>query len=268
MDKFGRQTIFEIGKPGQRGRQWSDLHMRFRVHHKPGGRLNTGSFEIYNLPKDVVSLAREKDTLVRFRAGYAIPTLLFQGNPVIKATKEEKEGVDRLLVIEALDGKRKFEETILDICFEDQVTAIEVFEHIEQQLGLPRGVIQISSEIVFSQGLTLTGPADRALDRLARMSDAQWSVTDNVLEVLEKGKTYNTNTVPEYSTESGTLLSVAYKKKGVEAKVLLDGTMRPGRRFTTHQPPNYRAYKARDVVHEGDSGFDDEFTTTIIGRAL
>lgn len=267
--KFGRQCIFTIGKAGQRGRQWSGLHMRFRIHHKPGGKLNTGSFEIYNLPKDVVSLAREKDTLIQFRAGYEVPMLLFQGNPVPKATKEEKDGTDRMLVIEALDGKRAYEKQHLNICFEQQVTALQVFRHIEQVLGLPTGVIDISPDIVFSQGITLTGPPHKVMDRLARMSDAQWAIVDNVLEVLEQGKTIDGNIVPEYSGgESGTLLSLAYKKKGVIAKTLLDGTMRPGRRFVTVYEGKRRAFKARDVVHEGDSGFDDEFTSILTGRAL
>ncbi|MFU8802628.1 MAG: hypothetical protein ACNA8W_02355 [Bradymonadaceae bacterium] len=263
---FGRQIIIEIGEPGGEARRWTELRISGRVEKSPARSPNTCIIEVYNPSPVAIALAQVRGVVVRVLAGHSVPRLLFTGTVNKGGAVLAKQGVDRVLTIEATDGGRRFQEAHVNQTFSRELTAEQVFGILADAMGLPLGAVQVGEDVRFS-GVSVVGPVRDALDDLVRSIGARWSVQDGALQVLTDDEDTG-EAVVVVSAKSGNLIgSPSPTDDGIEFTALLDGRIRPGRRVILESEQYKGTYRAREVQHVFDSGWEDSFYTVVTGRA-
>ena len=264
MTLFGRQVAFAVGTAADKGRLWSDLRIDFKVTHKLGAR-GTAEITVHNIPADVAELARGPDTIVRLFAGYDEAPLIFQGTPVDGSIRLTDEGPERKLKLEAQDGGRALAATHLNLSVSSGQSVRQVADRVIDQLGLPRGTVEVPDELGFPQGFHATGRAEDVMRRLSRATGADWSIQDGAVQVVpDDGDTGRRGVV--FSSADGTLVGRPEPKdKGLQVTGLLRPALRPGDVYRIEGPDTEGFYKARTVKMRG-SRFKQEFYTVALGE--
>jgi hypothetical protein len=246
-------------------RSANTLRVAFRVEMSRESVPNKARIVVWNLAPDSIATLQRPGAVVQLLVGYDIPRLIFQGNPVKNGVRLERQGPDRTLTIEAQDGGAAYQSARVNLTFAPQTTSAQVFAALVAALGLPTGVVVVPP-VVFPSGLTIAGTARDALDTLARATASHWYVRDGVLFYLPADAATPEAAVA-FSAAAGTLIgSPTPSDKGLEVKGLLDPAVRPGRPFVVESAQFRGLYIARDVVFEGDSGYDLPFYVTATGR--
>lgn len=267
MSLWGRQVAVQIGLPGQTGVSISELRVSFDVKHDRTKNPAEAAIDIYNPRRELLAALEDSQTLVRLFAGYSVPRQVFQGNPIKDGVRMVSRGGDRILTIEAKDGLRAYQDTVVDISFATETTLAQVFEAVREALGLPLGVsIELDRTRRFPS-FRYSGPAHVLLDRLAAMSGSDWQIRDGTLVIITEGDATG-EPAPLYSAEAGTLVSspTRREKGAVDVTVLLDNTMRPGRAFRLVSEYVSGDFVAETVRFVGDSGFSSQFYAQITGK--
>jgi hypothetical protein len=264
---FGRQVIIEIGEPGGEARRWTDLRISGRVEKSPARSPNTCILEVYNPSPIAIALAQARGVVVRVLAGHDVPRLLFVGDINRAGAIVEKQGPDRVLTIEATDGGRRFQEGHINQSFGRELTAEQVFGVIADAMNLPLGAVLVGDSVRFG-GVSVVGPVRDALDDLTRSIGARWSIQDGALQVLSEDEDTGEAVVVVSSTTGNLIGSPSPTDEGIEFKALLDGRIRPGRRVVLESEQYQGVYRAIEVQHVFDSGWEDSFHTLVTARPL
>ena len=266
MSLFKRQVFLQIGPAGEVGKSFAGFRIGFTVKMSASSTPNTATLEAYNLNDATLALAQRSDCVVRLLAGYDVPRLLFQGNPVKDGVRKERKGVDNVLTIEASDGGKAYKEARVSVGFATATTLRQVFDAVAVQTGLPSGTIRIPENVSFPHGITLAGNARDVLDRLALASGSQWFVRDGALQFVGVGEDTGEQAIV-FSSAAGNLIGSPTKKDGgVSVKALLAPTLRPGKVFKVESRDLSGFYTATDVEFTGDSGFDSPFYVVAVGK--
>lgn len=268
MRSFGRQVKIEIGEPGGEGRNWTDLRISGRVEKTPAKGPNTAVLEVYNPGPVAVALAQARGVVVRVFAGYDVPRLLFVGSINRHGAQLSRQGPDRILTIEAQDGGRRFQEAHVNTSFAREMTSEQVFGVLAEHLGVPLGAVRVGDDRRFPRGLVLTGPVRSVLDDVAASIGASWSIQDGLLQVLRDDEDTG-EPVVVVSANTGNLIGSPKRTDlGVEVTALLDGRIRPGRRFVVESEQYNGVFRAREVTHIFDNGWESSFYTVATGREI
>lgn len=264
---FGRQVFLQIGTEDSPGKSFRDLRISFRVDMTRAGTPNEATIAIYNVNEDTISLAQRPGAVIRLLAGYDVPRLIFRGSPVANGVRQQKQGPDRVLTIQAQDGGRELAGARVSVSFSTPTTLRQVFDEVAAQLGLPRGTIRLDDDAIsYPNGVALQGTARDILDRIALSTGAHAFVRDGALHLIDADGDTGEQAV-EFSAERGNLVgSPTPKDEGVEVTALLEPSVRPGRPFALRSRRFNGIYVARDVSFIGDSGWDQAFYTVVTGR--
>jgi hypothetical protein len=269
---LGRRVVLEFGTEGAAGKRFTDLRVGFRVDMSRSADPNKGRIVAYNLAAESVSLLQRPRAVVRLLVGYDVPRLIFVGTPIANGVRLERNGPDRVIVIEALDGGRAWQAARVDLSYAPQTSFAQVFADVVAAIGLPTGTVHAPAGLRFSSGLVLAGAARDVLSRLAVMADRHWFVRDGVLHFVEIGGDTG-ETAPLISSRTGNLIgspmpraATKANEAAIEVRALLDPAIRPGRRFQLESEAFNGVYIARDVVFEGDSGYEAPFYVTITAQ--
>jgi hypothetical protein len=268
-----------VGLPGEPGLEFfaspenggSGHSIEFSVDHKLDGKPNKGTIEIYNAPRILLTTAQQTTAIVRLFAGYEVEKLIFSGNPIPRyGAYSELSGGDRVVRITAQDGRRAYQQARIDQTWSIGTPLSQVVTAIGVAMAIP--ITPLPAELStteLSQGITLTGNPREALRDLGRAIGATAFVRDNALYVLPDGDT-TSEPATVFSPATGNALKVVPQKDGIiELTGLLEGSLRPGRRFVIRDHPDYSGtYKARDVSFRGSSGFDTPFDVIATGKAV
>jgi len=262
---FGRTVKLAIGTPGEEGQVWSDVRIDFEVRHRLRKR---GEAEItaYNVPESAAERARKRDAVVRVFAGYdGDAPMVFQGHPVDGSVSLKDDGTDRLLELEAQDGGRALAATHLNLSVAADETVREVADRVIDQLGVPRGTVQVPEGLRFPQGVHATGRASEVLRRLSRASGADWAIQDGAIQIIPDDEDTGRRGVV-FASDDGTLVGTPEQKdKGLEVTGLLRPRLRPGDIYRVEGPDTESFFKARDVKMRG-SRFQSDFYTIALGE--
>lgn len=264
---FGRQVILQLGTEGETGKSFRDLRVGFNVKMSRSSTPNTATIKAYNVNAGTVALLQQPRAVARLLVGYDTPQLIFTGNPVKNGVTLERQGPDRILTIEAADGGRAWQEARVSIAFATETTLRQVYDEVARQMGLPAGTIRVSEDVVFSQGLTLSGPARDVMDRIARSTSSDVFIRDGVLQLVGTGEDTGEQAVV-FSTKTGNLIGAPSRKDaGVEVTALIAPALRPGRKFVVESADINGVFVAGDVEFDGDSGFAQPFYVKTTGKA-
>lgn len=263
---FMRQVIVEFGVPGESARRFTKLRISGEVKKSRGRNANTAAVSIYNPSPDAIAFAQREGTMMRVLAGYEVPRLIFAGDINRGGVELSHDEVDRVLSIEAQDGGRRLREARVDTSFSAEVTAEQVFGTLAKALNVPLGNVRVESDARWPRGLTLSLPARDALDEVCQRLGVRWSIQDGLLQVLPLGEDTGEVAVVVSAANGNLIGSPRPLDKGLEITALLDGRIRPGRRFIVESRDYQGTYIATEVKHTFDSGWDTSFYTVITGR--
>lgn len=267
-EMFGRKVIVEIGEAGGVARRFTNLRIAGRVDKSPKSGPNTATLEIYNPSPDSIAAAQTPRAVVRVLAGHDVPRLLFVGTVIKNGARIEQAGPDRILTVEAMDGGRSYQAAHINESFSRTSTIEQVFGSLAEKLGVQLGAVELGEGVQFPRGLTLTGPARTVLADLATSIGAEWSIQDGALQVLSDSADTG-EAVVLVSSRTGNLIgSPKVGSEGLEITALLDGRLRPGRRLVIESKMFKGVYRAREVQHVFDSGWDSSFHTTVVAKEV
>lgn len=258
MSLFGRQVSLQIGQAGTTGRSITGLSARFRVSMSRSTEPNRATIIVTNLAPTSRALLQEDGCVVQLIAGYDVPRMLFQGNPVKGGVRSERRGPDRITTIEAEDGGREIREAFISVSFATETTLRQVLDEVGSQLGLPEGTIRVDTSYRFPHGVSLQGQVSDVLDRVAQISGAGWFIRDGTLQIVADDEDTG-ETAVVFSVDQGNLIgSPTPTDDGIEIVGLLEPSIRPGRLFQVQSEDYDGVYIADEVEFVGgvrDSAF-------------
>lgn len=265
MILFGRQVFVEFGLPGAPGRQFCDLRIAFSADFSRESTPNKGTVEVYNLAPTSLDLLQTPGIVVRVFAGYDVPRLIAQGNPVPNGVSIERRGPDRVAKAEFQDGGRAYQGARVTVNVATPTTLSAVLNLVAAQVGLPIGAIRPPSgaDVALPHGAQFAGPARDVLDRLGRSLGADWFVRDGALCFVGSGS--DTGETMLVIGPGNLVGSPAPKDKGrIEATALLEPSLRPGRLFQVQSERINGVYVADSVRFQGDN-WATPFYATVTG---
>lgn len=243
-------TTIECGGPG-------GLDIDFTVRKTAKKGPNTASIQLYNPSREeaLYAMFRDREYRVRLFAGYGDNLgLLFEGNPVKNGIEVIRQGPDRILKIEANDCLRKYQTTRVRFKIKGTTTLGEVLDRAVDQIGLPRGVIDVDRSQTLA-GFRASGPVEDVLDRIAGLAGADWTFLNGKLELVKRSGAQE-RTGPLYSTAARNVYGWPSKRKdGISVVTQLDARMSPHRGFLLEMEEGYYngAWRAKDVTHSGST---------------
>lgn len=278
MSLFERITSISFGQAGSPGLALVGLRVSFRVAMSQSGSPNEAKIRVWNPnPATIALLEAGPFPTVILKVGYGqaldptarIPRLIFSGDVVKDGLTVKKEGPDRVVEIEALDGGTALATTRINLTFATPVTLSSVVAAIAAKMALPIGLNIVAPDLVLPNGGVFSGQARDVLDRIAATVGGAWWIADGLFYFAPTA-TAIPREAPLFSTTQGNLIGQPARKDkgGVEVRALLDASLRPGGSFVVESPSVAGAYIASDVIFEGDSGWATPFYVTTVGRPV
>ena len=257
---FGRAWSVQVGQPGQRVSEWSQLRTSFRVTKTTKKEPNKAEIRVYNLSPDSISRAQEKNAIVRLMAGYQIPQTIFLGD--IDSAEVERSRTDTILKIQAQDGGRQYRKATLDKAYAPGTALQEIFDDLFRVLGLPKGAVKVPT-FTYSNAVTINGHIRDTLDRLVASLGLEWFIMDGAIQVFKADATPNRG--PLVSANTGMIGSPQpwtdeKQRTGVEVRSLMLPSIQPSNRFELRSKQFNGFYRADEVEHIGDSHANDWYT--------
>lgn len=217
--QFGRVCRLIVGKDGT-GIEISDLRITFEVKKTSGDKPNTAKIEIYNLNPDNTTRVIEEWQEIQLIAGYkGAERLIFNGQ--IRTAIPKISGPDRILTIESGDGDREVLRGFINKTIEKGCSANDVIDECQKSMFDITTAHRDNIDKTYQRGRVLSGRASDILTSQCNADDAQWSIQNGELLVLQGGNVLP-NAVWLINQETGMLGSPEPTTIGVRVKTLLN----------------------------------------------
>ena len=261
----GSRVYESAGGPGGDG-----LRVTFTVERSTQRQPNTAQIDVYNLGRDA------GETLVRgasvqLVAGYAATAEVIFAGEIIRTVVDRSSPPDSVHSIVCADGLTAWRRSI-STSLRGARPLRDVVREVASSMGLtvrPETLAQISG--TSRRGVVLRGQASEALETVLRSAGYEWSVQDGALQVLRTGAA-TAEVASVLSPDSGLVGSPERLYRSVGTREIADGwrvvslmqpRIRPGRRVRVESRDVIGTFRARRVVHEGDSHEASPWTTTV-----
>ena len=197
----------------------TDLHMSFEVLLRRDSKPNLAKISVYNLSENSRNTLQEDHLGVEFYAGYASsgPEMIFQGTT--SNILSMKDGPDWVTTIYAADGHKEFDTSYFNKAYSAGTPLILIFQEIADVFGLALNIDPLLFDTLsqsLTRGVTFAGKAKKAMDRLAKDYDLDWSVQFGIIEIVPNGQVLSSDPVATLLTfDTGLLDSpeISYEKK-------------------------------------------------------
>lgn len=287
MARFDRVYRLAVGPAGQSGKEISALRITFDVNKDATEEPNQHTIRIYNLADTTKSLIEKPDNRALLYAGYAEedgPLLMAAGAVVDAYTYFD--AADRVTEITVADGFVEIRDTAVSLGYGAGVKASTIIADIARQMGL---VLQFGNDLPdrsWNGGFSHYGPARDALHKVVRGTGLEWSIQNQVLQVIQsRGTTRRTAVVlnadsglighPQRNREGARekarvndkvsgrnvdLLSASQEKDGWTVRSLLLPWLNPGDLVKMESRTIEGFWRADSVRHIGDTHGGDWIT--------
>lgn len=259
---FGRQVRITVGTTEITG-----LRMAFDVKRSLSKEPNTAEVTIYNLNAQHRAALQDKGNQLIVEAGYGKElAVLFRGT--IRTATSVHQGPDWITKVHSGDGEVEYRQKRVVESFKPGTPIKTVVKTVCQRIGLSAGATEQAIDAAtwrggrtqFTQGMTLTGPAERVLTSLLDGAGLEWSIQDGQLQILPLGTALNADLVHLDKT-SGLVGSPEIgekEKKGKKFHVLkvtslLNAKICPGRKLSLDALLVKGNYRVDKVQHAGDT---------------
>lgn len=267
---YDRTVRVVVAPPGGgEGRAWTDLRITFGVKRTKSKKPSPAQIQIYNLTEDSRSYIESDNARVWLYAGYgSAPDLIFGGD--VDEVEIKRTGRDVVTTIKARDGARTYREGFLSVTYDPPLRSSTLLERIAGEMGIGIGFMPAGlEEISYSQGYTIAGPGRDALTEVCSSIGASWSIQDQELQILALGggtteEVFLLQSGYDGTPNTGLVGSPEKTKKGVKARILLNGQVKPGRTVRVNAREIQGWYVVSEADHKGDSGWSGDFYTDLL----
>jgi hypothetical protein len=236
------------------------LRVTFKVEASLAKAVNTAAISVYNLAETTRAKVAVKGIATTLEAGYSgRSSQIFGGK--LEAGKSAREGVDWVTSFQSTDGGQQLRAARINLSFK-KVSATQAFERVAGTLGLGlgnavekmrQGNIRGALE-QFENGIVLSGPSQRELDRLARTFGYDWSVQNGQLQLLGPTDAIEPGDAIVLNSDTGMIGSPESGEKGiVEVRSLLIPQLTPGRVVVLEARRLSGNYRVEKVTFQGDT---------------
>jgi hypothetical protein len=265
---FKRVAVVTVGTI-----QFTSLDFAFRIEKSLKPEPNTCELDIFNLtPEHCAELAElapktGKQAKVgipcKLEAGYEDATsLLWLGD--LRTVQTTIEGPDRRTHLESGDGEKAWQNARLHVSYGAKTAIATVVRSLVRELGLAPGNVnkivnqlKIAGSAMFPSGITISGPASKALLDVARSADMELSVQDGAIQLLDRGKALAGQAL-KLNDETGLLDSPSVDNEGtLSARTLLIKDVRPGTLIELDAEFVKGNFRVERCVYSGDTAGQD-----------
>lgn len=268
---YDRIVTVIAGPPGGEGQLFEGLRISFDTVHSAGRHPNGARITIYNISPDNLALFKPRKNIVQLNVGYGgVPRTLFLGNPVRDGLRYGlNSSADRELQVELADGGAGYAGARVVRTFSGNTPVSSIVDAVQQTTGWALGDIDLPAGLTLPGSTTVIDKAPDILDRVAQMipGGGRWFVRDNALYIKGLTKPTAEAAILLSQTERTLIGTPTPTRKGVQARGLLDATMRPGRRFRVEHELVSGNYYATEVRCSGDA-WGGPFYMDLTGKAL
>jgi hypothetical protein len=272
------------------------LKVTFEITKTLRSSLNTAVIKVYNLSPDNEGKIKGEFTEVLFSVGYQDAALLvFRGQ--IRNVSTYPEGTDRITEINAADGERDSRKSIVNFTLAAGTTTSQLVDKVVESFETTKKGQIVINDKARARGRVVSGMATDVLHAVANDSNANWSIQDGRLDIVEADSTLPTEAIV-IRADTGELESPEVDDKGVKARCLLNPRIRcngkikldnhelklkvikqrerqPGAKAPKKAPKSKHLartdpdglYKVYKVVHKGDTR-GNEWSSEVYAQAL
>jgi hypothetical protein len=210
---------------------------------------------MYNPDPVSIGVIQGTGGMIEVLAGYKpFPSMIFTGSIPDRGIIAEKKGTDRIIVLEAGDGEFSSTTARFDWHYSAGTEVNIVLQQILLQMGLGLGPgSPVLPPRVFTSDTTFFGLASDALNQICSDAGASWSIQDGNVVILLDDSQPTIETAILLTSDSGLIESPSVTDDGVNLKSLLNPGIRPGRILSVLSFASQGFFKARKVVHTGDT---------------
>lgn len=273
---YDRRAILQVGRPPPDNfvqvvpdaLTIDGLRTTFKLTLDDKPEPNNAEIAVWNLSADSRAQLDGKGFRVILAAGYGTNTeQIFSGD--VRRFDHQRIGPDWVTKIEVGDGERAFNHARISESFGAGTAVRDVLRKaIAAMQGDPGNALQKIQGIAgdFVTGYVAHGRAALELTRLLEPQGYTWSVQGGRLQILGPND-YTDEIGPLVSPDTGMIGTPEVgspEKKGqpavLKVRSLLLPRMRPGQRFELRSSAKSGTFKARKVVHTGDTAGSEWYT--------
>lgn len=261
-----RIVQIKVGPPGQAGRLWRDLYVKFDVEQKSGSTPNKATVEFFNLSDDSIRYLESPGLVLQILAGSRSASTLFFGDISRKSVETEWAQPDYKTKITAADGRRIFRQTKFSRSYPAQTTRSQIFSDVLAAMGQRLTYYDPEiQEITYPASTSFCAHARTVLDELFEPDGSVWSIQGDGVQVLAQGRPAQRGAIV-LSSDTGMIGVPKRTSNGVEVKADLNTGISPGAVVIVKSQILSGQYRVTATKHAG-STFGDQWETTAQGVA-
>lgn len=236
------------------------LRVQFKIEASLTPSPNTAEISVYNLAEATRAKVSEQGILTSLEAGYTGQSSeIFLGE--LEAGKSVRNGVNWVTSFQATDKGRNLRQNRINYSVKTTSVA-DAFDRIVAALGVGVGNAkeQIASGNIrgaltsFTNGLVLSGPVKKELDRLTKTFGYDWSIQNGQLQLLGPNDAIEPGDAIVLDSDRGMIGSPESGEKGVvEVRSLLIPQLTPGRVVALSSRQISGFYRVEKVTYTGDT---------------
>lgn len=263
---WGKTWALEVIGTNGATRTYEGMRLAFSAPRKAGSRTVDASVTVWMPDPALVTSIEEGNVTVRVLAGWrdggAIEVA--QGERVRRTVSFTREGADEVLAFRISGGGTAMLGTVISHSWSSVKTS-DAVEYIRQQLGLAADVIQFGTDVEYSRGYVIAGPAANALSDLCASSGSRWSVEAGRLRVVPLTG-YSRVVSDRWTSETGLLQVSGPAGDGlVRASALLRPGLLPKDQIEIVDERYAGRVNITELVNDGDT-HGDTWQTSIVGE--
>ena len=247
-----------------------DLRVQFSVKKSSAKEPNTAEVTITNLSPTRRAALQTKGVKFVLECGYVDTGVkqIFQGD--VRHISHVREGADWRTVLKSGDGERAFQFARISETLGPKSTKSAVIKRLAAKLGLGLGnSTKAAIPGSFEQGIVLSGPVSRELDKVLKGTGYEWSIQDEQLILLAESEVSGQD-VPLLTPDSGLIGSPEFGaplvkggKPQLHFRSLLNANIKPGAKVQVQceRFPLGISVKCSKVEHSGDTAGQDWYST-------
>jgi len=247
-----------------------DLRVQFSVKKSASKEPNTAEVTITNLSPTRRAALQTKGVKFVLECGYVDTGVkqIFQGD--VRHISHVRESADWRTVLKSGDGERAFQFARISETLGPKSTKSAVIKRLAAKLGLGLGNSgKAAIPGSFEQGIVLSGPVSRELDKVLKGTGYEWSIQDEQLILLAESEVSGQD-VPLLTPDSGLIGSPEFGAPLVKGgspqlhfRSLLNANIKPGAKVQVQceRFPLGVSVKCSKVEHSGDTAGQDWYST-------
>lgn len=272
MINYNRVARLTVGPVGGTGRTLDANRIGFTVTKTDKPSANKMRVFVYNVSRATRALLETRENRIVLDAGY-FANVRTVGIGNITRGSSPQFGPDVVTVAECGDGLLSLANSRVSLSYDGAVSASQIIGNIADEMGFELRETAADLSGKFAHGWAHVGPARDALTAVTRRFGLEWSVQDEVLQVVTERATNGTPSVV-VSSQTGMIesprplddaradLYEARENPGVSVKMLLNPLCEPGGLVSIVATGyNGGAYRIKRVEHTGDTHAGEWYTT-------